>query len=56
MQDKDILSELRASIHYYEHLADKKFEERQVNLARMALKLKKVLTKIENVIECKSCC
>jgi hypothetical protein len=56
MQDKDTLSDLRASIHYYEHLADTEVEERRAILSRTAAKLKNILVRIENEIESGSCC
>jgi len=49
--DKDTLTDLRASIHYYEHLAGGNSEERRATLTTTAAKLKKVLTTIENAIE-----
>ena len=48
-KNKDTLANLRASIHYYEHVADPGNDmQRKAALDNMTLKLKKVLTRTEN--------
>jgi hypothetical protein len=45
VQNKDTLKDLRASLHYYEHVADaKEDDERQDAIARTTKKLKNILT------------
>jgi hypothetical protein len=48
-KNKDNLANLRASIHYYEHVADPGNDmQRKAALDNMTLKLKKVLTRTES--------
>jgi hypothetical protein len=51
-QDKDTLKDLRASIYYYEHVADANGDAtRKTNLETTVIKLKKILVKIEDELQ-----
>ena len=52
LQNKDTLKDLRASLYYYENVADPKGDPvRQADIKRTGGKLKEVLTTIEREIE-----
>jgi hypothetical protein len=51
-QDKDTLKDLRASIYYYEHVANANGDAtRKTNLETTVIKLKKILVKIEEELQ-----
>ncbi|KAH9949345.1 hypothetical protein B0H21DRAFT_820149 [Amylocystis lapponica] len=51
-KDRDTLADVRASLHYYEHVAEHGDDPaRQALLHDTALKLRKVLTRIENELQ-----
>lgn len=53
-KDKDTLKDLRASVYYYEHIADDKGDSaRRADIERTGGKLKRILATIEKEIECK---
>lgn len=52
MQDRDALTDLRSSVHYYENVAEDGGDEtRKATILGMAKKLRKVLTRIENELQ-----
>ena len=52
LQNKDTLQDLRASLYYYEHVADAKSDPiRQADIERASINLKRILAAIEEEIE-----
>ncbi|THH16377.1 hypothetical protein EW146_g4264 [Bondarzewia mesenterica] len=51
MQNRNTLRDLRASLHYFEHVANKDDLERREAIELTAMKLRKVLTRVENELE-----
>ncbi|KAA1474450.1 hypothetical protein DENSPDRAFT_841038 [Dentipellis sp. KUC8613] len=49
--NKDILKDLRSSLHYFENIANREDPERKATVEGMSMKLRKMLTRIENEIE-----
>ncbi|KAI0061145.1 hypothetical protein BV25DRAFT_1827015 [Artomyces pyxidatus] len=47
----DVLKDLRSTLHYYEHVANKDDPMRRQTIDSMAMKLRKAVTRIENEIE-----
>lgn len=57
VQDKDTIMNLRASVHYYEQVADPKDDgSRQMDAKTMAAKLKQILTTLESEVQSKIIC
>lgn len=54
----DISKSLQATLHYYEHVANKETPERAAAIVRQTQKLRKIITRIENELESESelCC
>ena len=52
LQDRDTLTDLRSSVHYYENVAEDDGDEtRKATLQEMSKKLRKVLTRVENELQ-----
>lgn len=49
--NKNTLKDIRSSLHYYEHIANKDDAERKETVEATAMKLRKILTRIENELE-----
>jgi hypothetical protein len=47
----DISKSLQATLHYYEHVANKDTPERAAAIVRQTQKLRKIVTRIENELE-----
>ena len=54
----DISKSLQATLHYYEHVANRETDERAAAIVRQTQKLRKIITRIENELESESelCC
>jgi hypothetical protein len=50
----DVLKSLRAALHYYEHVANRDTPERMSVIVTQTQKLRKILARIENVLESES--
>ena len=50
----DISKSLQATLHYYEHVANKESAERAEAIVRQTQKLRKIVTRIENELESES--
>ncbi|TFY81122.1 hypothetical protein EWM64_g2892 [Hericium alpestre] len=49
--NKDTLKDLRSSVYYFENVANKDDPERKASVGLVALKIRKILTRIENELE-----
>lgn len=50
----DISKSLQATLHYYEHVANKETPERAAAIVWQTQKLRKIIARIENELESKS--
>jgi hypothetical protein len=50
----DVLKSLQATLHYYEHVANKETPERAAAIVTQTQKLRKIIARIENELESES--
>jgi hypothetical protein len=50
----DVLKSLQATLHYYEHVANKETPERAGAIVTQTQKLRKIIARIENELESES--